>query len=97
MMVVCKDRLDAIKSDGRMGAEVAAAVDSDVAALLSGKSYEDLSSLQRQVQDKLTSGEPVDTDYWEGLLKKLLVWKAKVGHLLYEGALPLTQLSDRPN
>ncbi|KAF9055004.1 hypothetical protein BDZ89DRAFT_1055631 [Hymenopellis radicata] len=31
----------------------------------------------RQVQAKLTSGEPIDNDYWETLLKKLLVWKAK--------------------
>lgn len=77
-MVVCKDRLDRIKTNERMGVEAAAAVESDIAALLSGKSYDQLVSLQRQIQDKLTSGEPVDTDYWEGLLRKLLVWKAKV-------------------
>lgn len=77
-MVVCKDRLEGIKTDERMGVEAAAAVQSDIAALLSGKTYDQLVSLQRQIQDKLTSGEPVDTDYWEGLLKKLLVWKSKV-------------------
>jgi hypothetical protein len=79
MMVVCKDRLDRIKTNERMGVEAAAAVESDITALLSGKSYDNLVSLQRQIQDKLTSGEPVDVDYWEGLLKKLLVSKAKVG------------------
>jgi hypothetical protein len=79
MMVVCKDRLDRIKANERMGVEAAAAVESDITALLSGKSYDNLVSLQRQIQDKLTSGEPVDVDYWEGLLKKLLVSKAKVG------------------
>ncbi|KAI0306911.1 mid region of cactin-domain-containing protein [Multifurca ochricompacta] len=77
MMVVCKDRLDRIKSDQRLGLEAAAAVESDVTALLQGKSYDHLLALQRQIQAKLTSGEPVDTDYWEGLLKKLLVWKSK--------------------
>ncbi|PPQ83266.1 hypothetical protein CVT25_004005 [Psilocybe cyanescens] len=77
MMVVCKDRLDRIQSNKRMGLEAAAAVESDISALLSGKTYEDLTSLQRRIQEKLTSGEPVDTDYWEGLLKKLLVWKSK--------------------
>jgi hypothetical protein len=61
-----------------MGVEAAAAVEADISALLAGKSYEQLVSLQRQIQDKLTSGEPVDVDYWEGLLKKLLVWKSKV-------------------
>ncbi|KAH7930024.1 hypothetical protein BV22DRAFT_1102007 [Leucogyrophana mollusca] len=77
MMVVCKDRLDRIKTTERMGVEAAAAVESEITALLSGKSYDHLATLQRQIQAKLTSGEPVDVDYWEGLLKKLLVWKAK--------------------
>ncbi|KAG6880421.1 hypothetical protein C0992_000023 [Termitomyces sp. T32_za158] len=75
--VICKDRLEMLQANQHMGVEAAAAVESDIAALLSGKTYDDLTSLQRQVQNKLTSGEPVDTDYWEGLLKKLLVYKAK--------------------
>ncbi|KZT74397.1 hypothetical protein DAEQUDRAFT_807535 [Daedalea quercina L-15889] len=77
MMVICKDQLDRINANKRLGAEVAAAVEADITALLRGKSYEHLVVLQKQVQAKLTSGEPIDTDYWEGLLKKLLVWKAK--------------------
>lgn len=77
-MVVCKDHLERIKDSDRMGFEGTAAVESEVTALLAGKSYDDLASLQRRIQDKLTSGEPIDTDYWENLLKKLLVWKAKV-------------------
>jgi hypothetical protein len=78
MMVVCKDRLDRIQATERMGVEAAAAVEDDINALLAGKSYDHLVALQSQVQTKLTSGEPVDVDYWENLLKKLLVWKAKV-------------------
>lgn len=81
MMVICKDRLDKVRPADHMGAEAALAVEESVTALLSGKSYEELASLQRQIQDKLTSGEPVDTDYWEALLKKLLVYKAKVASL----------------
>jgi hypothetical protein len=80
MMVVCKDHLEHLQSNERIGVEAAAAVESDIAALLSGKTYDDLTSLQRRVQEKLTSGEPLDTDYWESLLKKILVWKAKVGN-----------------
>ncbi|PFH52659.1 hypothetical protein AMATHDRAFT_139448 [Amanita thiersii Skay4041] len=77
MMVVCKDRLERFRSGERIGMEAAAAVEADITTLLSGKSYDDLAALQRKVQEKLSSGEPVDTDYWENLLKKLLVWKAK--------------------
>lgn len=78
MMVVCKDRLDQIQARSRPGVEVSAAVEADIHTLLSGKSYEHLVTLQKQVQNKLQSSEPIDTDYWENLLKKLVVWKAKV-------------------
>ena len=69
-----------------MGLEAAAAVEEDISRLLNGKSYDELVSLQRRVQEKLGSGEPIDTDYWESLLKKLLVSKAKVcrGHPFFE-------------
>jgi hypothetical protein len=79
MMVVCKDQLDRLKTNQRIGpAAAAAAVEDDVTNLLATKSYDHLVVLQKQVQAKLSSGEPVDVDYWESLLKKLLVWKAKV-------------------
>ncbi|KAF9008753.1 cactus-binding C-terminus of cactin protein-domain-containing protein [Cyathus striatus] len=66
MMVVCKDRLERIKVDTRLA---------DITALLSGKTYDDLVSLQRKIQEKLTSGEPVDTDYWESSLRNSLCGK----------------------
>ena len=91
-MVVCKDHLDKIKANDRIGFEAAAAVEGDIARLLSGKPYDDLVSLQRQVQSKLTSGEPIDNDYWEDLLKKLLVWKAKVWFMFYSRVLRLTNV-----
>lgn len=45
--------------------------------MLSGKTYEQLVQLQDQVRAKLRSGEPLDVEYWEGLLKSLVVWRAK--------------------
>lgn len=80
MMVVCKDRLERLRTNDRMDSEALKAhnaVEAELSALLSGKSYEQLVLLQKQVQAKLVSGEPVDIDYWEGLLKSLVVWKAK--------------------
>lgn len=82
MMVVCKDRLERLRANTRMSTETLMAhnaVEAEVSTLLSGKSYEQLGTLQKQVQAKLASKEPVDVDYWEGLLKTLIVWKAKVG------------------
>lgn len=77
-MVVTKDWLERLQTSREKGIDVVAVVQSDVAAILNGKSLEQLSQLQRQIQAKLRSGEPIDVDYWEGLLKHLLVWKAKV-------------------
>jgi hypothetical protein len=78
MMVVCKDRIERNQQRQQMGVEAAAVVESDIANLLAGKSYEHLVTLQRQIQAKLASREPMDVEYWEGLLKKLLVYKAQV-------------------
>lgn len=83
-MVVCKARLDDLRqqaSDGRRGAASSREVESTITALLSDKTYEQLVELQRSIQAKLSSGDPVDTDYWEGLLRSLLVWKSKVGQV----------------
>ena len=80
-MVVCKFRLDELRqqaSDTRRGVPINRTIESSITALLTDKTYEQLSELQRSIQAKLSSGDPVDVDYWEGLLKSLLVWKAKV-------------------
>jgi hypothetical protein len=77
-MVVCKDRIERNRQRQQMGVEAAAVVESDIANLLAGKSYEHLVTLQRQIQAKLASNEPLDVEYWEGLLKKVLVYKAQV-------------------
>ena len=45
--------------------------------MLSSKTHDQLLTLQDQVQAKLRSGEPVDVEYWEGLLKSIVVWRAK--------------------
>lgn len=83
MMVVCKDRVERNQRRQQIGAEAAAVVESDIANLLAGKSYEHLVTLQRQVQAKLASREPMDVEYWEGLLKKILVYKAQVSFSLW--------------
>jgi hypothetical protein len=82
MMVVCKSRLDDLRqqaAEGRRGGPSNRGVESTISSLLADKTYDQLVELQRSIQDKLSSGDPVDVDYWEGLLRSLLVWKAKVG------------------
>jgi Conserved mid region of cactin len=75
MKVVCRDRQksSAFALEGRALSSVAA----DINNLLSPKSYEGLEVLEAQVKHKLNSNEPIDTDYWEELLRSLSVWKAR--------------------
>lgn len=80
-MVVCKEWLERLKTSKTLARDALAAkaaIEADITRILSGKSYDQLVLLQRTIQTKLGSGEPIDVDYWEGLLKSLLVWKAKV-------------------
>ncbi|KAI9340867.1 cactus-binding C-terminus of cactin protein-domain-containing protein [Obelidium mucronatum] len=53
-------------------------VQEDITSMLAGKSYAQLQTIQTQVETRL-SGEsgPVDVEFWEAVMKGLVVWKAK--------------------
>ena len=55
----------------------ASSVAADVDALLRPKTLDQLSVLERQVEAKLKSNEPIDEEYWESLLESIEVYKAK--------------------
>ncbi|KAF2095390.1 hypothetical protein NA57DRAFT_44447 [Rhizodiscina lignyota] len=76
MKVICKDRIQKSKSSGPAGRGIHS-VSADIDKLLSPKSLEELEKLEKQIRAKLASNEPIDTDYWEHLLRSLLVWKAR--------------------
>jgi hypothetical protein len=91
MKVICIDRLSKLKGPIR-GARGVRAVTADVDRMFNTKSYEELEKLERQIRGKLDSDEDIDVDYWEHLLKTLLLWKAKaklrkVSQELVEGRL----------
>lgn len=84
LLIVSSSSLEALRDERAIGitayaaqTRASASVKAEITRLLSGKSYDQLVALQSQVQRKLTSGEPVDVEYWESLLKELIVWKAK--------------------
>lgn len=80
MLVVCDDELEKrrqLASRGGRKGGVAPAVLADIEKLLRDKNYEQLIILQKQVEAKLAAGGPVDVEYWEALMRALLVWKAK--------------------
>lgn len=84
MVVVCEERLSELREEAGQAStapgirsRLEPSVKADMNEMLSTKSYEELVKLQGQVRGKLQSGEPVDVEYWEALLKSILVWRAK--------------------
>ncbi|ORX59652.1 hypothetical protein DM01DRAFT_1333118 [Hesseltinella vesiculosa] len=79
LVVVSQDRLEKIQAsaDQKAMGGVVEPVNTDIQRILNGKTYEQLSQLQKQVRSKLDSGAPIDVEYWETLLKELVVYKAK--------------------
>ena len=84
LLIVSSSALESLRNERSIGISAFAAqsrananVKAEITRLLAGKTYDQLVTLQGQVQRKLSSGEPVDVDYWEGLLKELIVWKSK--------------------
>lgn len=73
MRIVCRDRQKVSAPEGR----VLSSVSADINRILSPKTYEQLETLEAHVKRKLDSNEPIDTDYWEELLRSLTVWKAR--------------------
>lgn len=59
------------------GGHMSSGVRDQIVQLLSGKTHAQLVQLQGQIEGKLAQGGPIDTDYWETLLRELVVWKAK--------------------
>lgn len=84
LLIVSSASLESLREERQVGVAAYAAqtranqtVKAEITRLLSGKTFDQLVQLQSQVQRKLSSGEVVDVDYWEGLMKELVVWKAK--------------------
>jgi hypothetical protein len=87
MMLVCEEYIaklthSQVGAHATQNADISSAVQAEISALLTGKTYEELAKLQNQVQAKLAGSEPVDVDYWESLLKGLVVWKARVRYYI---------------
>lgn len=76
LLTLCKDRRQKLLGLDHEGRAVTT-VSSEIDKILGPKTFEQLEGLERQIKNKLQSDEQIDTDYWEQLLKNLLVYKAK--------------------
>ncbi len=75
MLVLCRAARE--QQQQHESGRILGSVASDIDRILSPKSLKQLEALENQIRNKLRSDEPIDTDYWEQLLRQLQVWKAK--------------------
>ncbi|PKS08335.1 hypothetical protein jhhlp_005279 [Lomentospora prolificans] len=76
LKTIARHRRDQLLSQGKDDRAIASVTD-NIDKILSPKTYEQLEALEDQIKAKLNSDEDIDTDYWEQLLKRLKVWKAR--------------------
>lgn len=71
LLTLCRTRQQGIER------RAVRSVSTDIDNLLGPKTFEELQKLEKQINRKLDSEEPVDTDYWQQLLDHLSAYKAK--------------------
>ena len=76
LKTVCKSRRQQLTASESRGRGIGS-ISEDVEKLLGPKSLDQLRGLERAVNDKLQSNEPIDEEYWEQLLDNIEVYKAK--------------------
>lgn len=76
LLTLCKDSHQKLLGHDHEGRAVTT-VSSEIDKILGPKTFEQLEGLETQIKNKLQSDDQIDTDYWEQLLKNLLVYKAK--------------------
>ena len=77
MLVICHDAIE--RARGAARPSMHSSVDADIQNILGNKSVQQLRVLQESILKKLTSGQSVDVEYWEALLKALAIYMARVG------------------
>lgn len=76
LRVICKNHQSGIQHTKPLGRSVNV-VSTDEDQLLRPKSLEELKVLEKQINSKLQSNEPINVEYWEQLLSSITVYKAR--------------------
>ncbi|CAH3023461.1 unnamed protein product [Porites evermanni] len=84
MTTVCSDELQKLKKEDPRYSDqmdrresINASVYQDIAGILNAKTYSQLIAMQKQINQKIKSGDAVDIGYWETLLHQIKAFMAK--------------------
>ena len=76
MKLVCKDKRQLYQGNAHF-ARGLSSVAPELDKVLEPKNLEQLEALEKQVRHKLRNDDSIDVDYWENLLKRLTIHKAR--------------------
>lgn len=99
MMIVCDDahaeRKRQEEMNGAYGQQqgLHSSIDGDIQKVLRGKTGQQLEDMEKSIEIKINSGDSVDVEYWETLLSKLKVQKAKAKLREFHGQLLRSHLN----
>ncbi|EFX01270.1 hypothetical protein CMQ_6212 [Grosmannia clavigera kw1407] len=77
MLVLCREQRELVGGPQGGEARLLSTVAGDIDRILRPKALVQLEALEASIRAKLRSDEAIDTDYWEQLLRRLQVWKAR--------------------
>lgn len=80
MLILCENAIYELSKDSNPQLKYTGVhenVEHEVHRILTEKSHDELQNLQQFIVQKLQSGDAVEVDYWECLLKNLIIYKAK--------------------
>ena len=73
-LIVCDDRCRRVRHQDQTHVDPSILADAD--ALLADKSADELLELQTSIRSKMRSGEPLDVEYWDMMLRRIVVWRS---------------------
>ena len=73
-LIVCDDRCR--RTQHQEPTHVDPSILADADALLADKSADELLELQTSIRAKMRSGEPLDVEYWDMMLQRIVVWRS---------------------
>ena len=74
VLIVCDDRCRRVRHQDQTHVDPSILADAD--ALLADKSADELLELQTSIRTKMRSGEPLDVEYWDMMLRRIVVWRS---------------------
>jgi len=77
LLILINHKLSQLREETEFDEGVHTAVVDDIDAILEGKSEKELIEVEEQINSQISTGEAIDEEYWQSLLRRLRIRKAE--------------------